>query len=479
MESLKERAAKGLIWGTFTRGATQLLNVVIGIFLARLLSPADIGLVGMITIFTVLASNLQESGFFTALVNKKDASHDDYNSVFWFCLSFSIVIYIVLFFSAPLIASFFHQPELLWLSRFVFLSFMISAVGIAHSAWMFSRLMVRQRAVIMVVSLIVSGTVGIVLAMRGYSYWSLAWQQVIFNLVFNIGRLSVTRWHPTFSFTFRPIREMFRFSNKILIPTVINTISQYFLSVVFGRFYPAHTVGYFTQAFKWNTMGYQFVGDGVAQIAQPVMVEVREEKERSRRVLLTMLRYTAFMSFPALFGLAMCSEEFIVQLLTAKWQPAVPILQVLCIGGAFMPFYKIYQNFIISHGRSDIYMWLNICQIIVQFAVVICTRQWGIMSMVAAYTVVNILWLGLWQQQAKRLSAVGWSSVARTIVPFLVVAMLSMVATWFITQSLGNLTLRLIARIAVGAGIYIALLKLFRFSIIDECWQFVSKRKRA
>lgn len=475
-KSLKYKAAKGLLWGALTSGATQLLNVVFGIIFGRLLSPADIGLVGMITIFTVLANNLQESGFFTALANEKNPTHRDFNSVFWFCLSLSLAIYTILFFSAPLIAAYYHQPQLTWLARFVFISFIFSSLGIAHGAWMFRKLMVRERAVVMVVSLLISGGVGIVLAMKGYSYWSLAWQQVIFNLVYNIGRFYYTQWHPTLSFDFEPVRRMFRFSNKILIPTVVNTISQHFLTVIFGRLFPVRTVGYFTQAFKWNTMGYQFVADSVAQIAQPVMVQVSEEHDRQLRVMRQMLRFTAFAAFPALFGLAIVADEFIVVLLTAKWQPAVPLLQVLCLGGAFMPFYKIYQNFIISCRRSDIYMWLNIMQVVLQIAIVLAFSRRGIMAMIVAYTVLNVAWLALWQHFAGRLSDLRWRHVIAETLPYMLIAAASMAAAYMLTAQADNMIVRLIARIMLGASLYLALLRMLRMPVIDECLNFLRHR---
>lgn len=476
MESLKDKATKGLMWGTLTSAATQMLNVVFGIIFGRLLSPADIGLVGMITIFTVLANNLQESGFFTTLANQKNPTHRDFNSVFWFCISLSLIIYTILFFCAPLIASYYHQPKLVWLSRFVFLSFILSSLGIAHGAWMFRNLMVKERAIVMIVSLLVSGTIGIILALQGYSYWSLAWQQVIFNLVYNIGRFYFTRWHPTFEFEFEPIRRMFRFSNKILIPTVVNTISQHFLTVIFGRLFSARIVGYFTQAFKWNTMGYTFVSDSVAQIAQPVLVEVGNEHERQLRVLRNMFRFTALAAFPALFGLAIVADEFIVVLLTAKWQPAVPLLQVLCLGGAFMPFYKIYQNLVVSCGRSDIYMWCNIAQVILQIIIVLGCSQYGIMTMVVVYTILNIAWLGVWQHCAARLSDLRLRHVLADILPYMLTAAASMLAVYFITKPISPLFVLLIVRIIAGALLYLLLAKLFRLPLIDQCIDFVKKK---
>ena len=157
METLKEKTAKGLFWGAVNNGATQVLNIIIGIFLARLLSPGDYGLVGMLSIFTAIAGNLQSSGFSTAIVNMRQPSANDYNAVFWFNVLTSVAIYAVLFLSAPLIASYFRQPCLVGLSRFIFLSFVIASFGIAHNAYMFKNMMNRELAAVGVAALVITG----------------------------------------------------------------------------------------------------------------------------------------------------------------------------------------------------------------------------------------------------------------------------------------------------------------------------------
>ena len=284
MDSLKEKTAKGLVWSLMNNGTTQLLNLVFGIFLGRLLSPADYGMVGVLTIFTAIAGNLQSSGFTQALTNMKRPTANDYNAVFWFNVTVSVTVYAVLFFCAPLIAAFFRQPELTRLSRFVFLSFVIASLGIAHGAYMFKNLMVKQTTVIGFVALLASGTAGVVLALKGYSYWSLAWQQVIYIAVLNIGRYACTPWRPSLRIDFSPVRRMFGFSVNILFTSILNTLNSNLLVFIFGRMLPIRTVGSFTQANKWNTMAYSFLTGTLAQVAQPVMAEVGDDGERERRV---------------------------------------------------------------------------------------------------------------------------------------------------------------------------------------------------
>ena len=473
---LKEKTAKGLLWGALNSGSTQLLNLIFGIFLGRLITPAEYGIVGVLSIFTLIAGNLQSSGFTQALVNLKAPRNEDYTAVFWFNTLTSFVLYALLFLSAPLIARFFHQPCLVEVSRFVFLSFVISSFGIAHNAYMTKNMMNRELAIIGAIALLCSGGVATFLAFYGFSYWSLAWQQIIYITVLNIGRYYYTPWRPSWHFTFEPVRKMFGFSVKILITNIINTLSNNILTLLFGRLYPIKAVGNYSQAYKWNTMASAFVANAVGQVAQPVLASVKEEQGRSVRVFRKMLRFTAFLSFPAMFGLAIISNEFILLTIGKRWIDAVPLLQMLCIGGAFVPFYTLYQNVAISNGRSDIYMFCNIAQIVLQLVIIGFFYHLGINTMVMVYTLFTIAWLFVWQWTARRIIGLRFREVIKDVMPTLCIALLVMATTYFVTLSLHHLLLLLICRILIAASLYAAIMKLLHVEMMDELLLFIKKR---
>lgn len=473
---LKEKTAKGLLWGALNSGSTQLLNLIFGIFLGRLITPAEYGIVGVLSIFTLIAGNLQSSGFTQALVNLKAPRNEDYTAVFWFNTLTSFVLYALLFLSAPLIARFFHQPCLVEVSRFVFLSFVISSFGIAHNAYMTKNMMNRELAIIGAIALLCSGGVATFLAFYGFSYWSLAWQQIIYITVLNIGRYYYTPWRPSWHFTFEPVRKMFGFSVKILVTNIINTLSNNILTLLFGRLYPIKAVGDYSQAYKWNTMASAFVANAVGQVAQPVLASVKEEQGRSVRVFRKMLRFTAFLSFPAMFGLAIISNEFILLTIGKRWIDAVPLLQMLCIGGAFVPFYTLYQNVAISNGRSDIYMFCNIAQIVLQLVIIGFFYHLGINTMVMVYTLFTIAWLFVWQWTARRIIGLRFWEVIKDVMPTLCIALLVMATTYFVTLSLHHLLLLLICRILIAALLYAAIMKLLHVEMMDELLLFIKKR---
>ena len=354
MENLKEKTAKGLFWGAMSSGMTQVLNLVFGIFLARLLAPSEYGIVGVLTIFSAVAGAIQSGGFGAGLINIKRPTNNDYNSVFWLNISVSLTLYIMLFLCAPLIASFFKQPCLVLVSRVVFLSLPISAVALVSGTYLAKNMMNRELAIISVMALVISGITGVSLAFMGFSYWSLVWQQLAYVIVSDIGRFYFAPWRPSLHIDFTPVKKMFSFCIKLTLTGIINTLNQNILTFVFGRLFTISSVGNYSQANKWNSMAYSTITSSIGQLAQTVFVAASDEDKREIRVFRKMIRFTAFISFPALFGLAMVSREFILITIGEKWIDSILLLQLLCIGGAFMPLYTLYQNIAISHGRSDL-----------------------------------------------------------------------------------------------------------------------------
>jgi len=475
-ETLKEKTAKGLMWGAVNNLSIQVLSALIGIVLGRILCPAEYGMVGMLAIFSAVAATLSESGFTAAITNLKEVSHREYNAVFWFSTFCSLLLYAVLYFIAPLIADFFHQPALVDLSRLVFASFVMAGIGTAHSAYMFRNMMNREKAIMNSVAVIVSGAVGITLAFNDFSYWSLAWQQFAYISIIDIGRLYYVRWLPSLHFDFSPIRQMFGFSSKILITGIVNQVNNNVLSFILGHLFLPKDVGNYSQAAKWNNMGHSLITGTIQQVAQPVMASISDEGDnRQINVFRKMLRFTAFLSMPAMFTLAIVAD-FIVVLLGDKWSESVSLLRILCISGAFLPIQALYQSLFISHGRSDTYMWATLSQILVLTGTVIAFSPFGIQKMVMACATIQILWVGVWQVLAKRVLALSNVDIIKDIVPFLFIALICTGIAYLTTQNILILELRIVVRILITALLYIGVMKIAHVKIFDECIQFLLKR---
>lgn len=473
---IKEKTAKGFLWAAVNNGGQQLLNLVFGIFLARLLTPSDYGMVGMLSIFALIATSLQESGFMSALCRKKDITQADFNAVFWFNVLCASAVYALLFACAPLIAAFFKEPVLTPLARLSFLSFVISSFGTTPRAKLFRELKVKETAGITFTALVVSGITGITLAWNGFSYWGIALQNLTYCFCMSAGSWIVSGWRPSMNLNLRPLRGMIGFSSRLLLTNIFTHVNNNLFSVFFGRLYGDKTVGYYNQANKWTTIGYSTITGMLWNVTQPVFAQI-ENAEQRHRAFRKMLRFTSFISVPSLFGLALIAPEFITITITDKWLPSAELMQLLCVGGAFVPICSLYSNFIISQGRSNIFMYNTIALCLLQLANLAALHPFGIRPMVITYVLINILWVPVWNRCAHRHIGLSLLTALRDILPFVGIATLAMAAAHFASRPLDNIYLILVVKILVAAGVYLGALHLLGAAILKECIGYLKKQK--
>ena len=553
-ESLKEKTAKGLLWGGLNSTVQQLLGIVFGIILARRLNQSDFGMIAMISIFSLIGNDLQNSGFKTALANLREPTDRDYNSVFWFNILMGGSIYVVLFLCAPLIARFYHVPELTALARYAFLGIVFASFGTAQSAWLFKNLRAKQQAKAGMVAVLLSSSVAVVMAYMGFAYWALATQTNLYILTCTAMYWHYSPWRPTRMAAaqhsklnvqsskadaqrsriinyqlpiinyevLRPALKMFRFSVKLLISQVLTDVNNNILNILIGRFYGRHDTGNYNQAFQWSTKGSNIIQNMVQQVAQPVLVSVDDEHERQLRILRKMMRFAAFLSFPLLFGLSLVSHEFIVTLLGEKWAESAAYLRLLAIASAFLPLSTLLANVVITKGRSNIFMYVNLSLACLQTLTMLVIYHYHIslpslsqlstlsqpllnpfstapqalsqlptlnsqlMTMVLAFVVLTILWFFVWGFFVRRLAGYRFRMLLADVLPFLLAAAAVMLATGFLTTQLSTVsqlsTLNsqlsiLLARILVAALLYYSLMRLFRVQILNDCLQFLKRKK--
>ena len=476
-QSLKDKTAKGLFWGGVSNGVQQLLNLLFGIFLARLLTPADYGMVGMLTVFSALASILQEGGFISALTNRKKTEHKDYNAVFWFSLLMGTSLYTLLYICAPLIADFYQQPQLTSLARLSFLSFLISSTNVAPRAFLFKQLRTKENAIISFCSLTISGIIGIVLAYKGFAYWGIAIQTIAFTTGTTILSYYFSGWKPSIRIDFTPIKEMIGYSSKLIVTHTFQIINNNLFSILLGKFYNEKEVGYFNQANKWSTMGYTTINGMLTSVAQPVLSTLADDKERQLNALRKMLRFTAFVSFPAMFGLSFTSQELIVLAVTDKWLPSANIMQILCIGGAFIPFSGLFSQLMLSRGHSSIYMWNTIALSLSQLFGAYLLYPYGITPMLYAFISINMGWTFVWLHFIQKEIKLSLSNFLKDISPYLLLSIACIFACSFITEPIENVGLRLIGKISIVGLFYIAILWKANSTILQESIHFIFKKK--
>ena len=477
--NLKSAVAKGFLWGGMSNAFCQLLNLFFGIFLARILGPEDFGPIGMLAIFSAIAGTLQDSGFVAAIANRKKVTHDDYNAVFWFNVLISLAMYAALFAAAPLIVDFFDEPSLLWLSRYIFIGFVVAGFGIAPSAYLFRELKVREKSISIILSIIVSGSVGIAMAVNGYSYWGIATQSILYVLVRSIVCWWYTPWRPSIKVDFSPLRYLFAFSYRLLITNIFLRVNWNIFSFILGgnKLYSNADVGNYTKAAEWMTMGADTVNGMVNGLAQPVLAKVADDKEVQLHIFRRMLRFTAFVSFPLLLGLSLVAPEIIVIAITDKWIESAHMLRILALWGAFMPIQSMFTNLLVSRGKSAIFMWGTMAQGIIVLLLLVFMAPLGINGMMTAYVIFNALWLFVWRYFTGKEISLTMGMFLRDTLPFALLATAVMLVTCWATMRIADIYTLLAVRIATAALLYTGALLAVRNKELAEAAHYLLKRK--
>ena len=474
-QDLKHAVAKGFLWGGMSNAVCQFLSLLFGIYLARILGPNDYGPIGMLAIFSAIAGSLQESGFVQAIANREKVGHDDYNAVFWFNILVSVLMYVALYLSAPIIADFFNQPVLVPLSRYNFLGFVIAAFGIAPSAYLFRELKVKQKSIALILSIALSGVVGVVMALNGYSYWGIATQSIVYVLVRTVVCWYFTPWTPSLKVNFAPLKYLFAFSYRLLITSVFQRFNWNVFSFILGKFYTRIDVGNYTKSAEWFNMGGEVVNGMVNAVAQPALAKVVNDSERQLRVFRKMLRFTAFVSFPLMLGLSLVSKELIVLVITEKWLESAGMLQILAVWGAFMPIQSMFTNLLVSCGRSRTFMWCTIVQGLLMFGILLLIHRLGIKPMIVSYCVFNALWLFVWLYFARKEIDIKVSMFIRDILPYMLLSSFVMAVAYVSTMAIENLYLLFVAKAVIAASLYVLIARLTRSEELNEIKEFLYK----
>ena len=444
----------------------------------RLLDPKDYGIVGMLLIFTALAMNIQDSGFTTALINKKNILHKDYNAVFWFNVFTGVILYVCLFFAAPVIASYFERPILIPVSRVLFLGFLINGIGIAQYAYIVKNLLVKEKAAIEVFALFFSGITGVFLAFRGYTYWAIVFQNILYFAFTTTIRWFLTPWKPTFAINFRPLQAMFSFSIKLFITGVFSKITEHFFSVILGKYYKEAMVGYYLQGNKWSVMGGSFISGMIGNVAMPILTQITDNRERQKNAFRKMLRFGALVSFPLLLGLAFVGNELLFIIGNGdKWLPAVPFMQLFCIWNSVLYIYTLYVNLLFTHHKSDIYLGGTILIGILQLLVVVLMFKYGIFQMVIAFLCINFAGLLFWHYFTNKLIGLSILEVLKDICPYLFTTILSILAAYFATIYIDNVFVKVSLKILITAVIYLFVMWKSNSVIVRECFNYFMRKK--
>lgn len=389
--NLKEQTVSGIIWSFIDNSLTQIITFIVGIVLARLLSPAEFGLIGMIAIFIAVSEGLVDSGFSQALIRKIDCSEKDYNTVFYFNIFISMIIYLLLFFLSPYIAEFFKEPKLIEIIRVLSLSVLINAIGLVQLTQLNKNIKIKIQTKISVMANICSGTLAIYFAYNGFGVWSLVLRNLINYSIRNFLYWFYNNWRPKIIFSLKSFKEMYAFGSKLLISGIINRIFENLYYFVIGKYFSAEQLGYYTRADTFAKLPSSNLNGVIQRISYPVLAKLQNNDELLKSGLRKLIKSTMFITFIMMMLLAATSESMVLTLIGEKWRQSISYLQMLCFVFMFFPLHSLNLNMLNVKGRSDLFLKLEIIKKIVAVPVVITGIVFGIYAMITGMIISSFI----------------------------------------------------------------------------------------
>jgi teichuronic acid exporter len=463
VSDIKNKTISGVFWSAVENFANLGLQFVIGIIIARMVSPEEYGLVGMITIFIAISQTFIDSGFVSALVRKPDVTKTDYSTAFFYNLSVGIFFYLALFFFANSIAGFFDEPELVAILRVLGLGLIIGSLTIVQNAVLLRRVDFKLNAKIKVSSAVMSGSIAIYLAYRGFGVWSLVVRQLLESFFSSLFLWIWNRFIPSLVFSIKSFRELFGYGSKLLISGLIGTIFNNIYLVVIGKFFSAADLGYYTRASSLKDLPSQNITNIITRVTFPVLAQMQDNPVALKAGYKRMIKTTMFLSFSLLIGMAAVASPLILTLIGEPWRPSIIYLQLLCFVGMLFPLHALNLNLLNVLGRSDLFLKLEIIKKILVIPAIIIGIIWGIKVMILGMWVNSLVGYYLNSYYSGRFINYPMREQVNDILPSLLIAIL-MGALVYVSGLLipfGNL-IKLILQITLGGLLVVSLSELFK-----------------
>lgn len=475
-ESLKQKTVKGVLWSSVERFSVQGIQFLVMIIMARLLTPKDYGLVGMVAIFIAVAQSLVDSGFSQALIRKQNRTETDNSTVFYFNIVVGILLYLILFAIAPWIAKFYDSPELTALMRVVCLSVVFNSFVVVQRALLTVNIDFKTQAKASLTAAIVSGVVGIGMAYSGFRYWSIVTQQLV-NLGLNTLLLWLfARWRPRWIYSWDSFRELFTFGSKLMASGLLDVVYRNMYLLVIGKVFTASSLGYYTRASQFAEFPSSNLTSIMQRVTYPVLCQIQNDDERLALIYRRFLRVSAFLIFPLLVGLSAVAEPFILLLLKKQWLFASTLLQIICFGMMWYPIHAINLNLLQVKGRSDLFLKLEIIKKIIAVIILCITVPMGLIAMCVGQIFSSIICLIINTHYTGKLIQVGFLRQMQDLLPALVLSVTMWGVVYSTISFLTGSLLQLIIGIFVGVIYYIVLAFLFRFPELKELLSIIRRQ---
>jgi O-antigen/teichoic acid export membrane protein len=472
MQNIKQKTKIGMFWNAFEKVAVQGISFVLSIILARLLTPHDYGTIGMMIIFLAFSNVFVDSGFTRALIQKQDRTEEDFSTTLIFNIAVSCLLYAILFFAAPAIANFYETPELVVLQRVFFLVIILNSLTVVQNAKLQIKVDFKSIAIIHAVSTVISGGIAIYLAYKGAGAWALVGQSIIKSAVSALCFWITNKWIPKTRFSKTSFKRLFGFGSKLLACGLLSTTVTNIYNLIIGKIYNPASLGHYTRAQQFPELTVGTLGSVLNNATFPLMATLQNKSEELISTFGKLIKLSALVSFPAMVGLAILSEDIIMVLLGEKWMPAAELLFWLSLSYIFTPFSILNLNLLNAIGRSDLFMKIDFSKVPIIIVAMVITFPISLKAVVIGKVVTAFIFFYMNTFMVKRIYGFGAFKQLACVWKCIVATVIMAIAVWGCVYFINNSFLSLIIGISIGIVIYMGTLAVLKE---EECTSFFTK----
>lgn len=476
--TLKSTAIKGVVWSAVDKFAVQFGQFVVGILLARILLPEDFGLIGMLAIFITLSQTFIESGLGTGLIQRQNRSEVDFSTLFLFNLAVSGFFYLLLFLSAPFIASFFEQPQLTDLTRILGLILFLNAFAIVQRTKLTIAIDFKSIAKSNVIGMITGGLCGVIAAVNGYGVWSLVIQMLIGSFASSLSLWLLSNWTPSIIFSKESFKSLFGYGSKLLMAGLYAQILNNVYNICLGKFYPTASLGYYTKAKSFADVSAGTVVSIIQQATFPILATVQHDKEKLVSIYSRMIRMSAFLIIPLMTMIALLAKPIVILLLTEKWISLIPLLQWIVFSRLFLPMSSLNMNLLNAVGRSDLFLKVDLSKLPLTLVAMAITIPLGVKAIVIGHVVTSAIFFVINAYLPGKFYGYGAIKQLKDMLPFSIAAIGMAISVLAMSCFVENLILQLFLGGILGLITYLFICWLLKLEELKEIGELLLKLKK-
>lgn len=464
MYSLKNKTVNGLLWSAIDNFANLAIQFIVGVILARILTPHEFGLIGMLMIFIAISQSIVNSGFSQALIRKNDCTNTDYSTVFYFNLAIGVLFYFVLYFSSGLISDFFDEPQLSKILKVLSIIIVVESFTVIQRTILTKRVDFKLQAKISFIATFGSGILAIVMAYNNYGVWSLVALHVGRRFLNSLFLWLWNRWKPLLIFSTQSFKELFGFGSKLLLSGLIDTIYRNIYYIVIGKFFSAEQLGYYTRADEFKRIPSENLNNIIGRVSFPVLAEIQNEKVRLKSNYQKLIRSTMLITFTLMIGMAAVARPMVLTLIGDKWEPSIIYLQMLSFVGMMYPLHALNLNMLQVSGRSDLFLKLEVIKKIIAIPTIIIGIIWGIKIMIVGMMINTLFAYYLNSYWSGRFIGYSFKEQVLDILPSFGLALAMGTGVFFIGKILPfNNLMVLIIQVITGVGFILTFCEITKF----------------